>query len=182
MGFLDAALSHREHPFAHGRRAALLGIVEAAPSAWRVAGGCNFRTSSGDGRIGRLDHRTQERALTGSLSGRAAGLWVLHPKLERGERTGSQSFATAKVDGLRTGIRSVFGGNAGKDNGVFAAGGHSADLLVEAGTHPVACGYCADLAVLCRGHRPLPGNGVAGEEPCRGERGRSGSFLFLSGV
>ena len=51
------------------------------------------------------------------------------------------------------------------------------NLLVEAGTHPVACGYCADLAVLCRGHRPLPGNGVAGEERCRGERDGVGHFF-----
>ena len=71
---LDAALSRGERSAARPGRPALLAAVAPAPTAGRLAGRGPLRPPPGHGRIRRLDHRTQERALPGSLPRGTPGL------------------------------------------------------------------------------------------------------------
>src|ERR1017187_5875867 len=83
---LDAALSRGEHPAALPGRLALLAVVAPTPTARGLAGGGHFCASSGHGRIGGLDHRTQESALTGSLPRCTAGLRTVCALRAAGDR------------------------------------------------------------------------------------------------
>src|ERR1017187_9464638 len=74
---LDDALSRGERPAARPGRVTLLAVIAPTPCTGRLAGKCHLRTSSGHGRIRRLDHRTQECALAGPLPRRLAGLLAL---------------------------------------------------------------------------------------------------------
>ena len=143
------------------------------PGAWLA--GCHLRAAPGDGGIGWLDHRTQERAVAGAFPGRVAG--VLRQVLMRsvaGPRSSRRhEFSRHPAHGISllcAGVCLVYRGAAGQGDGVFAAGGHIVDGLVEARTAPVAGGHCADAAVFCDVHRTLSGDGVAGEEPCGRQR------------
>src|SRR5215510_6316225 len=123
-----------------------------------MAGSCNLRFAPGDGRVGWLDHRAQERAFNLALLGSVACLRTVHWVLgyERSFRNQVQRFCAAGR--LFLSLVPIPGCDVCQDDSVFIPGGASTTCLVETWTASVAGGYGADMALLFIEHRARVGD------------------------